>query len=208
MAYQARPGLLVVGRDGILHHPLLHRPPEAGRRLALEQAILHIHHLVGAGLVEADAGTGGDGELGLVAVAVGPGGPQDFRHMDLRASQAAEAVLHPGALGLQLLGIGDVPEGAAAAAVIVGAVGGDPGGGGFRDLHRHPPQGGAAHMGEPHLTQLSPDAPLDEHHHAVQPGHTGAVAAVALDAQGIGMAFQRLIGLHTYSRPSGCHREW
>ena len=208
MAHQAGAGLLIVGRDGILHHPVFHRPPQAGGRLALEQAVLHIHHLVGAGLVESDAGAGGDGKLGLVAVAVRPGGPQNFRHMDIRAPQTAEAVLHPGALGLQLLGVGDVPEGAAAAAVVIGTVGGDPGRGGFGDLPHHAPQGGAAHVGEPHLAQLAPDTALDEHHHAVQPGHAGAVAAVALDAQGIGMAFQMLIGLHTYSRPSAYHREW
>ena len=72
---------------------------------------------MGAGLVESDAGAGGNGELGLVAVAVRTGGTQNFGDVDVRTPQTAEAVLHPGALGLQLLGVGDVPEGAAAAAV-------------------------------------------------------------------------------------------
>ena len=122
----------------------------------------------------------------------------------LHPAQTGEGVVHPGVLGLQLLGVVHVPELAAAASAVVGAVGDHPGGGGGDHLMHPPPQGGAAHVGQAHVAHLSPDAALDKNHHALQPGHAGAVAGVALDGQPVNLLFGQLS--HGGSHPSARHR--
>lgn len=204
--HQAGEGALIVGGDGVLRHPLLHGPPQAGGRLPLEQAVVHVDYVMAPGAVEADAGALGHRKLGLVAVAVYLLRPQDGGDVDLRPAQAAQGVLHPDALGLQLLGVVHVPELAAAALGVVQAPGEDAGGGGVDHLLHPAPEGAAAHMGEAHVAGLSPDAALDKDHHPVQPGHPGAVAGVAVDHQAAELPLPWLAVIHLHSRPSWRHR--
>ena len=203
VAHQAGLGPLVVGGDGVLGHPVLHGRAQAARRLALEQAVGHVDHLVAAGPVEAD-GPLGHGELGLVAVALRPGRPQHGGQVNLRPAQAAQGVGYLDALGLQLLGVAHVPQLAAAAPGEVGAVGGDAGGGGGEHLLHRPPQGGAAHVGEAHHARLPPDAPLDKHHLTVQPGHPGPAAVIAVDGQPAELPLPGPGLIHRHSRPPCC----
>ena len=74
MAHQPRVGGLVVGGDAGVGHPGPHGRGDGRRLRRLEQAVLHVHHVVTPGAVKADAGAvppGGDGKLHLVAITLG-----------------------------------------------------------------------------------------------------------------------------------------
>ena len=95
----------------------------SGVRLGfLDEAAVHIRHAVRPRLIEPHFPLGRYGVLALVPVAESFRRTQNFLHLHAAAAHAAQGVLHPLALGCQLLGIVHVAEGAAAAAAVVGAV--------------------------------------------------------------------------------------
>ena len=130
MAYQSRAGALLIDRDLKALHPICSCCPEAGSGAALEQAVLYVNDAVTSGAVKTHLGAGRDGELRFVPIAVGLGRSKDKRNRDVGPPNAAQGLLHPGALELQLLAVGHMPKLAAAAHPEVGAFRFNPGGGG------------------------------------------------------------------------------
>ena len=215
MAHQPPAGFFVVGGDIVPLHPGHRGGPEPGGSLRLEQAVLHRDDLVGPLAVEARSGPlrpGLDRELDLVAVPAGVPGAVDDGHRHIQPGDALKAVLHPDALGLQLLGVVHVPELAAAALGVVDALGHDPGGGGLEHPHHPAEQAAPAHLLDAHVALLAPDAPLDKDHNPVQPGHARTVGGVPLDDEAAHVVYFYIAVEHsitklsefvTPSRPAG-----
>lgn len=66
---QAGMGFFLIGGHTPLQHPGQNGPAEGGSGLRLEQAVLHVDHVVAPGTEEADPGAWGHGKLDLVPVA-------------------------------------------------------------------------------------------------------------------------------------------
>ena len=180
---------LLIGGNVIAGHPGPRGGAEPGGRFALEKAVLHIGDSVGPGLIKADFGPVGHGELGLVPVAKDPFRTQDLQMGQRHPSNALQSLLYAGAFGLQLLGIGHVAEAAPAAVRIVGTIGLGSGGRGRLHPDHMAPGGGTADLVQIDPAGLPPDGPFDKDHLAVAAGHAGAVGGVALDGHGEGGVF-------------------
>ena len=139
-------GFLVVGGDVVLCHPVPKGLPQAGGGQGLEQAVRGVDDVVAAGPEEAHPGPLGHGKLDLVAVAEGVPGPVDHSDLPVPAADAPQGVLDLLPLEGQLLGIGHVPQLAAPALGVLGAVGGLAAGGGLHNLGHPPPGGGLTHL--------------------------------------------------------------
>ena len=196
VAHQSLSGGLVVGGDLVAPHPLPHRRGGFVRRLGLDQAPLHRHHLMGPGPVEADGAVRAHGVLALVAVVEGVLRPQDLLHPDVCAPQAGQGVLDPLALGPQLLGVRQVLEVAPAAPAVIGALGLGPVGRGLVDLHDLPCGGGLHHLGDFQVDGLPPDGLGDEHHGAVQADDAQTLAGVGFHRAGVDAVFMKSV--HRY----------
>ena len=159
-----------------------------GLRL-LDETVLHIHHLVAAGPVKAYLPRQGNGVNALVPVVQGLLRPQDLLHGDLRAADAGQCVLHPGTLGPELLLIGHMPEVAAAAAAVIGAVRRPAGRGGLHQGGDLAEGGVFQHLHHQNVADLPPDGPVDEHHLAVYPGNAQALAGIAVDMGAVNAVF-------------------
>ena len=186
MAHQPLVGELVVGGNLEALHPALDRPGCRVRLRALEQTTLHINDVMAPGAEEADAQSAapiGHRKLSLVAVALRRFGAVDHVHAEVEAADAAQSVLHPLTLELQLLGIAHVPQRTAAALWKVRAVRLDPGGGGGDHLLHPAPGGGLAHLQQLYPAALSPERTLDKDGHAVQPSNAVALAGVVVDRE-------------------------
>ena len=159
-----------------------------GLRL-LDETVLHMHHLVAAGPVKAHLPHRGDGIDALVAVVQGLLRTQNFFHRHLRPADAGQCVLHPGTLGPQLLLIGHMPEIAAAAAAVVGAVRRPAGRGGLHQGGDLAEGGVFQHLHHQNVADLPPDGPVDKHHLAVYPGDAQPLAGIALDTGAVNAVF-------------------
>lgn len=190
MAHQPFPCPLVVSRDTEMLHPALDRGAAGRVRLRLEQAVGNVYHLVAALPVVAD-GAVRHRELYLVAVT-----PRVFRAVyhgngDVRPADAAQGLLHPLPLGLQLLGVGHMPELAAAAYAVPGAVRLRPRRGRLQQPLHTAPGGAVADVLDQHVHPLAPERALDEHRHALNAGDPLAAAGVPLDHGGVNLALRQ-----------------
>ena len=159
-----------------------------GLRL-LDETVLHIHHLVAAGPVEPHLPRRGNGVNALVAVVQGLLRSQDLLHGDLRPADTGQGVLDPGTLGPQLLVIGHMPEVAAAAAAVIGAVRYPAGRGGLHQGGDLAEGGVFQHLHHQNVADLAPDGPVDEHHLAVYAGDAQALAGIAVDMGAVNAVF-------------------
>ena len=148
-------------------------------------------HPVGPGLEKTDGAVGPHGVLALIAVVRGVLGPYDFLHPEVGAAQAGQGVLHPLALGPQLLGIAHVLEITAAALAEIGALRLRPLRGGFFDFHDLSRGAGLHHFCDAQVDVLAPDGLGHEHHGAVQAHNAQALAGVALHGAGINVIFKQ-----------------
>ena len=155
----------------------------------LEEAVLHLHHLMAAGPIKAHPAVGGHRVLALIAVAQGLCGAQDFLHGHVAAAQSGQGILNPLALGPQLLGVVQMAEVAAAAAAIVGTVRLLPVGGGAMAQDRLAEGHVFQHLHHQNVAVLAPDGVVDEHHLPVDAGHAQPLAGVALDGTAVYMIF-------------------
>ena len=186
---QAPAGGLVVGGHLEPGDIVPHRLSQSiGLRL-LDETVLHMHHLVAAGPVEPHLPRRGDGILALVAVVQGLFRAQNFFHRHLRPADTGQCVLHPGTLGPQLLLIGHMPEVAAAAAAVIGAVRRPAGRGGLHQGGDLAEGGVFQHLHHQNVADLPPDGPVDEHHLAVYPGNAQALAGIAVDMGAVNAVF-------------------
>ena len=193
VADEALVGLLVVSRNVIGLHPPLEGRPQTGGGQGLEQAVRRVDHVVASRPEEAHPGAVSHGELDLVPVPVRLLGGVDHLHGPLPAADALEGVLDPAAFQLGFLLVGHVPQLAAAALGVLGAVGNLTMGGGLHHLCHPAPGGGLAHLQQLNPAQLPGQGPFHKDRLAVQPGHALAGAAVALHAQGVYLVF---LGCH------------
>ena len=159
-----------------------------GLRL-LDETVLHIHHLVAAGPVKTYLPRRGNGVNALVPVVQGLFRAQNFFHRHLRAADTGQGVLDPGPLGPQLLLIGHMPEVAAAAAAVVGAVRRPAGRGGLHQGGDLAEGGVFQHLHHQNVAGLAPDGPVDEHHLAVYAGDAQALAGIAVDMGAVNAVF-------------------
>ena len=179
---------LIVCGNGKGGHVVLHRLPDPPGALRLEKTVGNVGDRVSPGGVEADAGpvgAGGGGELHLVSITLSIFRSVYYGNGGLSAADAGQTVLHLLPLKGQLLVIGHVPQGTAAAEGVIGAVGLQPGGRGLQHLCRVAPGAGFSHLVQPDKAFFSPEGVLDEAGHAV--GKTGdprSVGAVALYGEG------------------------
>ena len=193
VAHQALAGGLIVGADLIAAHPLPHRLCGLVRHLRLDEAALDRHHLMAAGAVKAHGTVSPHGVLTLVAVAERVSGPQDLLHLQVRAAQTLQGVLHPLALGPQLLRVGQVLEIAPAANAEVGALRLRALRRGFVDPHQLSHCRGLHDPGDLQIHRLAPDGARHEHHRSVQPHDAQALAGVALHRAGVHAARFQLL---------------
>ena len=189
MPHQALAGGLIVGGDFVTAHPLPHRLGGAVGCLRLDQAPVNGHHLVGPGLEKADGAVSPYRVLALVAVVLRIFGPQDLLHLQVQPADAGQSVLHPLALGPQLLRVGQVPVGASAAPARIGAVRLHAVRRGGMDLHDLPGAGGLHHPGDAEVHLFPPDGVRHKHHRAAYPGDAQALAGVAVNHRSIDLPF-------------------
>lgn len=205
VAEEAGAGPFVVGGDMMGVHIVLHRPAETGAGFGLEEALLHIGDGVGALLIEAD-GVVRNGELDLVSITIGIFCGIYNRNEGVAPSDAGETVGHLPVLQLQLLGVGHVPEGAAAAGSVIGTIRRKAGGGGDQYLRHMAPGAGLAHLVQLDKTRLAPESSRDEAGHAVgKAGNPGAVGGVAADKQGYGFSHKKTPSKRFHHRGDPCN---
>ena len=159
-----------------------------GLRL-LDETVLHIHHLVAAGPVKAHLPRRGNGINALVAVVQGLFRAQNFFHRHLRPADTGQGVLDPGPLGPQLLLIGHMPEVAAAAAAVIGAVRRPAGRGGLHQGGDLAEGGVFQRLQDEHITVLAPQRPVDEHRLPVDAGHAQSLGGIAVDMGAVNAVF-------------------
>lgn len=187
--HQPPAGGLVVSRHMILRQILPQGRRQCIRLRLLEEAVLHLHHLMAAGPIKAHPAVGGHRVLALIAVAQGLCGTQDFLHGHVAAAQSGQGILNPLALGPQLLGVVQMAEVAAAAAAIVGTVRLLPVGGGAMAQDRLAEGHVFQHLHHQNVAVLAPDGVVDEHHLPVDAGHAQPLTGVALDGTAVYMIF-------------------
>ena len=187
--HQTLAGALVIGGNFIPPHPVPHGLGRFVGDLRLDEAAVHSHHLVAAGLVKADGASGAHGVLALVAVVGGVLGPQNLLHLEVRAPQAGQGVLDPLALGPQLLRVAHVLEVTAAALAEIGTLRLRPLRGGLAELHHLAGGAGLHDLCDAQVDLLAPHGPGDEHHGAVQAHDAKALTGVALHGAGIDAVF-------------------
>ena len=194
--------LLPIGGDLISLHPFFHGPPQGGDGQGLEQAVRRIQHVVAAGAVIADGQPPlllGHRELHLISIALRLLRPQHRGQFQLHAAHTLQRIGHPLALGLQLLGIGHVPELTAATPARQGTVGFQPLLGALQQLHSPGPGHVLRHLLQADGPALPPDGPRDKDHPALQPGHPHALGGVAGDLGGVDSIFLPVHAVHPLS---------
>ena len=195
VAHQPLPRLFLVGGDAVLFHPVCHHLAAQAVHLGLEVTVGNVNDLVGAGAVVADA-VPAHRKLYLIAVALGVFCPVNGGHRQVQTAQAVEGVLHPLALGVQFLLIGHVAELTASALAVVGAVRLDAGGGWGVQRGNVGPGGVVAHVLDAYVCLFASDRSVDKDYHAVNAGHSGAVAGIAFNMCGVNLPFLQCHGGH------------
>ena len=189
MAHEALSGGLIVGGDLVAAHPLPHRLGGAVGGLRLDQTAADGHNLVGPSLKKADGTVSPHGVLALVAGMLRIFRPQNFLHSQIQPADAGQSVLHPLALGPQLLRIGEVTVGAAAALPGIGALRLHAFGRRIMDLYDLTGAGSFHHLGDPEVDLLPPDGVGHEHHRPVYSGDPQPLAGIAVNNGCINTAF-------------------
>ena len=115
--------------------------------------------------------------------------PQDLLHLQGKPADPGQSVLHPLALGPQLLRIGQVPVGAAAASARMGTLRLHAVRRWAADLHDLSGAGGFHHLRDPQVNLLPPDGMGHKHHRAVHPRDPQPVAGIAVDHRRINRSF-------------------
>ncbi len=138
-----------------------------------------------AGAVEPGLSRGTDRELYLIAISVHLTGTQNLFHRHVRAAYPAQGVLNPLPLGLQLLLIGNMPEVAAAAGGVAGAVRLPPGGGTFQNVLHPGVSYVFLHLQNAYGADLAPHGVVDKDHLPVNPSHAQPLGGVAGDGHGM-----------------------
>ena len=192
MAVQAASGGLVIGPLAALVDVPADRLDDPGEEGGLEAAIPGGDDLMTAGGVETAEGPLlplADGVLGLVAVALRPGGGQDGLHRDGQSPDAGDGVGHPPLLLRQFRRIVKVPEGAAAAPAADGTAGLDPPRPRLHHLLDDAVAVGGQHLDDTRRQPVPRGGVGNEHRHPLVPAHPAALAGHRLDLQGDQVVF-------------------
>ena len=141
------------------------------------------------GLKKADGTVGPHGVLAFVAIMLRVLCPQDFLDLNIQPADSGQSVLHPLALGPQLLRVGQMLIGAAAAPTGIGAFRLHAVRRGCTELHDLPGTGGLHHPRDAEVRSLSPHGVRHKHHRAAYPGDAQALAGIAVNDRSIDLPF-------------------